>query len=79
MKLLLLTILAAACTACVSPQRAGSYPHGFITGDHMHYWNPKVARVIFGPPVKEPVSEDYAYADEDGNVHVSSKLRAKLK
>ncbi len=74
-------ILAVSCSACVGPITAGPYPHGFVTGSQMHYWQPDTARVLFGPPapIPDPLASGYVVTDSDGHVYLSPKLARAMR
>lgn len=42
----------------------------------MHYLNPKVAGVLYGP-IKDPLASGYVVTDEDGGIYISPKLAEK--
>lgn len=72
--------MAACLAACVRPLDAGRYPHGFTTGDSMHYLHPSVSRLLYGPPapIHDPWAEGYVVTDQTGHFYISPQLRAKL-
>jgi len=73
----LLPILAIIFSGCAAPQNAGPYPHGFIAFGRMHYWNPKVASVLFGKPIHDPLAEGFVIVTWDGEIIVSNPLMDK--
>lgn len=79
MKTLLILSLSAVLVACGTTAKE-KYPQGFVFGDHMYYWDPKVAHALWGSNApKDPISTDWATTDKDGNVRISPQLAKKLR
>lgn len=76
-----LAILAACLLAGCSTDPKESYPRGFTAGGQMFYWNPCVARWVFGPKEvtpRDPLAQGWVVTTMRGEVYVSPKLQRAI-